>query len=282
MHLTLSGKTIETDNKAFVMGIVNCTPDSFFSKSRGGIEIAKKMISEGADLLDIGGESTRPGSEYVSEEEELSRILPVIKEIRKISSIPISVDTRKKAVMEEAWKNGADVLNDISALEDDPSLADFCAEKKLSVILMHKRGTPLTMQNNTGYKNAFDEVNAYLRARADFAIKKGISRENILLDPGIGFGKGDEANRMLIARCGSLCEGDFPVVMALSRKSCIGKITGRDVDERLSGTLAANLLSVISGATVLRVHDVKETVDSLRVYSALSSYTNFTCREEVL
>lgn len=149
IELKLASKTIKSDLPAFVMGIVNATPDSFFSQSRGGIERALQLIEEGADILDLGAESTRPGSEYVSEEEEIRRLIPLIKEIRKHSDIPLSIDTRKAAVFKAAVEAGADILNDISALEDEPELADFCAENKLPVILMHKRGNPGTMQKNT-------------------------------------------------------------------------------------------------------------------------------------
>lgn len=268
--LILHDRTVETNLPAFVMGIVNATPDSFFCKSRGGAEKALQLIDEGADLLDIGGESTRPGSEYVSEEEEIRRVVPVVEEIRKYSQIPISIDTRKFPVMKAAFEAGADILNDISALEDDESLAPFCAEKNLPVILMHKRGIPSNMQKNTSYENdIFDEVNFYLEKRVDFALSRGIKSDKIWLDPGVGFGKDVKGNFVLMRRCGELLGGKYPVLMALSRKSCIGAVTGRDVSERLSGTLAADVLSVLHGASMVRVHDVKEAVDSLKVLAAV-------------
>ena len=172
--LNLKNRAVSTKLPAFVMGIVNATPDSFFDKSRGGVEDALRLIDEGADLLDIGGESTRPGSEYVSAEEEIRRVIPVIEGVRKVSDIPISVDTRKFEVMKAAFEAGADILNDISALVDDVRLAPFCAEVKIPVILMHKRGNPSTMQKNTVYENVFDEVNEYLKDRVDFALNAGI------------------------------------------------------------------------------------------------------------
>lgn len=269
MKILLSNRTISTELPAFVMGIVNATPDSFFSGSRGGSEHARRLIEEGADILDIGGESTRPGSEYVSASEEISRVVPVIREIRKVSDIPISVDTRKLEVMKACFDEGADILNDISALEDDERLGGFCAETKIPVILMHKRGNPSTMQKNTVYANIFDEVNDYLQKRIEYAKNCGIAGEKIWLDPGIGFGKNVEGNFELIRRCGELCGGTFPVLMALSRKSCIGEITGRQVEERLSGTISANLLAVFRGASMIRVHDVKEAVDSLKILKAI-------------
>ena len=194
MKFSLSTRTIQTDLPAFVMGIVNVTPDSFWKESRGGFEHALKLIEQGADILDIGGESSRPGSAYVSEEEELSRIIPVIQEIRKVSDIPISVDTRKKNVMEKAFEAGADILNDISALEDDWEMGKFCGKHGIPVILMHKRGTPADMQNNTSYEDVFKEINDYLVERAEYAISCGISEDKIILDHGVGFGKTVEEN----------------------------------------------------------------------------------------
>lgn len=263
--LNLKNRAVTTELPAFVMGIVNATPDSFFDKSRGGLDAALRLIDEGADILDIGGESTRPGSEYVEAEEEIRRVIPVIEGVRKVSDIPISVDTRKFEVMKAAFEAGADILNDISALEDDVRLAPFCAEAGIPVILMHKRGNPSTMQKNTVYENVFDEVNEYLKSRVDFALKEGIAPEKIWLDPGIGFGKNVPDNFELMRRCGELLGGKYPVLMALSRKSCIGEVTGRDVQGRLSGTLTADVLSVLRGASMIRVHDVKEAVDSLKI-----------------
>lgn len=271
LSLKLADRTITTDLPAFIMGIVNATPDSFWSGSRGGVERAKKLIDDGAHLLDIGGESTRPDSEYIDEEEEIRRVVPVIEQIRKVSDIPISVDTRKYAVMKAAVEAGADILNDVSAMEDSPKLAELCAEKKIPVILMHKRGIPSDMQKNTAYGNIFNEVNQYLTSRVQFALDAGVEPDKIILDPGIGFGKDVESNFELIRRCGELCDGKYPVLMALSRKSCLGAVTGRAVEERLSATLAADILSVLHGAFMVRVHDVAETKDTLAVYNAVQN-----------
>ena len=260
--LNLADRTISTKRSAFVMGIVNCTPDSFFAGSRGSASLALRLADEGADILDIGGESTRPGWKPVSTEEEIRRIVPVIRAVRKKSPIPISVDTRKKSVMEAAFNEGADIVNDVSALEDDEELGLFAAQKNLPVILMH-RG------NCSSGKSAVCEVGKYLSSRADYALSCGIGKEKIIVDPGIGFGKDDDVNRALIADCGSLCEGTYPVLMALSRKRVIGSMTGRDAEERLYGTLAADLVAVLSGASFVRVHDVAPCVDSLAVLSAL-------------
>lgn len=274
MIFELANRKMQTELPAFVMGIVNVTPDSFWKESRGGKEIsiehALKLIEDGADLLDIGGESTRPGSEYVSCEEEIKRIVPVIQAIRKHSDIPISVDTRKYEVMKAAFEVGADILNDISAFEDDERLVDFVAQTKIPVILMHKRGLPTDMQKNTNYSNVFEEVSSYLSKRADFAISKGIEKSKIIVDPGVGFGKDTEGNFDLIRNCGRLCDGKYPVLMALSRKSCIGNVTGSSVEQRLAGTITADILSVQRGAFMIRVHDVKEAVDSLKVLKAVT------------
>lgn len=268
MKYSLADRFIETELPAFVMGIVNANGDSFWKESRGGLERAMSLVSDGADILDIGGESTRPGSEYVDADEEIRRVVPVIEAIRKESDIPISVDTRKYEVMKAAFDAGADILNDISALEDDERLASFAAEKKIPVILMHKRGIPTDMQSNTAYSNVLSDVGKYLSERAEYAISKGIEPSKIIVDPGVGFGKDTKGNFALIKGCGKLCGGKYPVLMALSRKSCIGNVTGREVQDRLSGTITADILSVMSGAFMLRVHDVKETVDSLKILKA--------------
>ena len=267
--LLLRDRSISTQLPALIMGIVNCTDDSFYSASRGGTERALTLIAEGADILDLGSESTRPGASYVSAEEEIRRLVPVIEQIRKQSDIPISVDTRKKQVMEAAFNAGADIVNDISALEDDPLLADFAAKKQLPVILMHKRGTPNTMQSNTDYDDVFAEVDAYLRSRALYAENCGIKAERIIVDPGIGFGKNAEQNQILVARCGHLCQKKYAVLMALSRKSMIGDIVHRPIEDRLWGTVAANLYAVCAGASLVRVHDVAACKDSLLVWNAL-------------
>lgn len=268
MKFALRNRIIQTDLPAFIMGIVNVTPDSFWKNSRGGAEHALSLIEDGADILDIGGESTRPGSEYVSSDEEIKRIVPVIEAVRKVSSIPISVDTRKYEVMKAALDSGADILNDVSALEDDERLFELAASQKIPVILMHKRGIPSEMQKNTEYKSLFSEVDSYLSKRAELAVQRGIEESKIIIDPGIGFGKDVQGNFELMRRCGELCGGKYTVLMALSRKSCIGAVTDREVQDRLSGTITADLLSVLSGASMIRVHDVKEAADSLKVLKA--------------
>ncbi len=276
--LRLADREIQSPRPALIMGIVNATPDSFYGDSRGGADLALRLTDEGADIIDIGGESTRPGSSYVSEEEEIRRVIPVIEQIRKSSGVVISVDTRKKAVMEAAWNAGADIVNDISSLEDDAALAPFAADKGLPVILMHKRGIPSTMQNQTSYDDVLVQVSSYLTDRAQLAEKAGIARDKIIVDPGIGFGKGLAENKTLIWGCGSLCGGRYPVLMALSRKSCIGMMVGEEggpseSEARLYGTLTADILAVLRGASLVRVHDVKACRASLDV---LESFKDFT------
>lgn len=275
--LRLADREIRTPRPALIMGIVNATPDSFYGNSRGGVELALRLADEGADIIDIGGESTRPGSSYVSEEEEIRRVIPVIEQIRKRSGIAISVDTRKKAVMEAAWNAGADIVNDISALEDDAALAPFAADKGLPVILMHKRGIPSTMQDKTSYDDVLAQVSSYLTDRAQLAEAAGIARDRIIVDPGIGFGKGLDENKTLIWGCGTLCGGRYSVLMALSRKSCIASMVGEEGGDsgsgaRLYGTLTADILAVLRGASMLRVHDVTACRNSLDVLQSFKEF----------
>ncbi|MDR3283747.1 MAG: dihydropteroate synthase [Treponema sp.] len=279
MILSLANQDIATPLPAFVMGIINLTPDSFWSGSRkygqtpqAAVGAMLKMEEDGADIIDTGAESSRPGAAYVGAEEETRRLIPVIAEFRRHSSLPLSVDTRKLAVFRAAVDAGADILNDISALEDDPDLGAYAARGKIPVILMHKRGEPAIMQQRTEYDDPVAEVEAYLWGRIDYALSCGIGKDKIILDPGIGFGKNQEANRALIARSGGLCGGEYPVLMALSRKTWVGGVTGRDVPERLAGTLAANLIAVQNGAALVRAHDVRETVDMLKILKELGTH----------
>ncbi len=265
LELKLAQRTISTQNPAFVMSIVNADNDSFFAKSRGGFSLAKKHIDEGADIIDVGGESTRPGSRYIDAKEEIKRVVPVIKKIRRYSDIPISVDTRKYDVMSAAFDAGADILNDVSAMEDDPRLIKFSAQQKIPVILMHKKGIPTTMQAQASYKDVFAEVSGYLETRAEIALQNGISSDKIIVDPGVGFGKDKEQNAVLIKKAGELCGKKYMVLMALSRKSFFGDVCGRKVQDRLWGTIAADVYSVLNGVSMVRVHDTAAAVDSVKV-----------------
>ncbi len=257
-----------------VMGILNCTPDSFFPGSRTatgpeGLEAAREMINQGADILDIGGESTRPGSRFVSEEDEIRRVVPLIKEIRKESNIPISVDTRKAPVAKAALDAGADMINDVSALRDDPALGNLAAERKVPVILMHKRGTPEIMQVDPHYEDTIGEIKKELMQAVTRALQMGIQPAQIILDPGIGFGKRHIDNLLILKNLDILRETGYPILMGLSRKSFLGRILDNEVEDRLAGSLAANAWCAIQGVEILRVHDVAETVDMVRVLSAI-------------
>ncbi len=269
LEFKLKDRTISTERNAFVAGIVNVNNDSFWKGSRGGFSLAKRLILEKADILDIGAESSRPGSKYISEKDELKALIPLIRKIRKFSDIPISVDTRKKNVFEACMQEGADILNDISALEDDCQMARYAGNEKIPVILMHKRKNPDIMQKYTEYEDVFKEVEDYLYSRIQYAVENGIDEDKIIIDPGIGFAKDLHANLVLIKNCGRLCSGKYPLMMALSRKSFLGLLTGKTVDKRLAGTVSANLYSVINGAKFVRVHDVKEAVDSLDVLKGI-------------
>ena len=269
LEFKLKDRTISTERNAFVAGIVNVNNDSLWKGSRGGFSLAKRLILEKADILDIGAESSRPGSKYISEKDELKALIPLIRKIRKFSDIPISVDTRKKNVFEACMQEGADILNDISALEDDTQMARYAGNEKIPVILMHKRKNPDIMQKYTEYEDVFKEVEDYLYSRIQYAVENGIDEDKIIIDPGIGFAKDLHANLVLIKNCGRLCSGKYPLMMALSRKSFLGLLTGKTVDKRLAGTVSANLYSVINGAKFVRVHDVKEAVDSLDVLKGI-------------
>ena len=257
-----------------VMGIINCTPDSFYPGSRrtaaeSAIGTALSMEESGADIVDVGGESTRPGSEYVGEDEELERVIPVIRGIREKSDIVISVDTRKATVAESALDAGADIVNDISALRDDPELARLVAREGVPVVLMHMRGTPRTMQKAPRYDDTVGEIAQELLSAVDRATEAGIDAARMIIDPGIGFGKRHEDNLRILAGIPRLADLGFPLLIGLSRKSFLGKITGREVQDRLAASLGANVCAAITGAHILRVHDVAETVDVLRVVRAI-------------
>ncbi len=258
-----------------VMGVINCTPDSFYPGSRSpgteqAVETARRMIDEGADILDLGGESSRPGSSYVEAEEEIRRVVPAVEGIRRFSDIPVSVDTRKAETARRALNAGADIINDISALRDDPGLSVLAAERGAPVILMHMRGTPETMQRNPRYEDPVPEIRKELGEWARRAREAGLRKEQIILDPGIGFGKTDEANLAILRQAAEFKEDGYPLLIGLSRKSFIGRILdGRPPEGRQAGTLAANAAAALGGADILRVHDVRETVDMIRVMGAI-------------
>jgi dihydropteroate synthase len=271
------GGELDFSGPALVMAIVNCTEDSFYPPSRSAlpeeaVERALAAVEEGAAIVDFGGESTRPGAAYVPEEEELRRLIPAIRSFRRQSRAPVSVDTRKAAVARAALDAGADIINDISALEDDPALGPVCAERGAPVVLMHKKGIPRTMQDSPFYEDPAAEVGAYLAAAAVRAGDCGIPRERIILDPGIGFGKRLEDNLIILAHLAKIRGPGYPVLIGLSRKTFVGDLTGRDPSGRLAGSLAACAAALMEWADILRVHDVRETVDLVKVLYALAGY----------
>lgn len=274
-RLKLSKRTLVLGERTLVMGVLNVTPDSF---SDGGeyldvdaaVKHALEMEKAGADILDIGGESTRPGSEGVTAEEELRRVLPVMERLRGKLNISISIDTQKAAVAEAAVKAGAEIINDVSALRTDAEIAGVARRYKLPVILMHMRGEPRTMQKGPFARDVMGDVRSGLRAAVGRARKAGIAKSQIILDPGIGFGKSYEQNCELLARLPELAELGFPVLVGTSRKAFIGAILGSarnllPAEKRLWGTAATVAASIFGGAHIVRVHDVREMVQVVRI-----------------
>ena len=260
---------------AKVMGIVNVTPDSFsdggqFLDPEHAIAHGRELASEGADILDIGGESTRPGAHAVDAGDELLRVQPVI-EALAADEIPVSIDTSKAVVAEAALDAGATMVNDVTALRADPHLADVCAETGCEVVLMHMLGEPRTMQEDPTYDDVVEEIKAFLSERIEFAVSHGIAEERIWVDPGIGFGKTLEHNLELHRRLGEFAELGRPIAFGSSRKSFIGKLTGAEVDERLGGTIASNVIAFANGARMLRVHDVRPMRQALTIAEAILS-----------
>jgi dihydropteroate synthase len=254
-----------------IMGVVNVTPDSFsdggrYLDPRTAIGHGEQLAAEGAAILDVGGESTRPGADPVSEQEELRRVLPVVEGLVGVARI--SIDTSKVAVAAAALDAGADYVNDVTAFRSDPGLAGLVAERGVDCCLMHMLGTPRTMQRDPRYGDVVSEVKAFLEARLAYAVGEGVAEERVMLDPGIGFGKTVEHNLELIRRLDEIVAIGRPVVFGVSRKSFLGKLTGREVGERAVATAAANVLALERGASIFRVHDVQETVDALTVAAA--------------
>ncbi len=278
--LTLRDRLFTGKSAPYIMGILNITPDSFYAGSRARsaatiAETAERMEADGADILDIGGESTRPGSDYVSVQEELDRVLPAVEAIRRRSSIPLSVDTRKRPVAEAALNAGVDMINDVTALRDDPEMARLCAERNVPVVLMHMRETPKTMQVDPHYRDVISEIIQELEERIEAARAAGVRKEQIIIDPGIGFGKRYEDNLHILHCLRRFRELGFPLLMGLSRKSFLGRAAaGPDreplpAERRLISSVAANLYSVLEGADMVRVHDVEATAQALRVIEAI-------------
>jgi len=255
------------------MGVINTTPDSFsdgglYDTAESAFHHAQKLINGGVDILDVGGESTRPGSRNVDVGEELSRTIPLIQAVREISDIPISIDTSKPEVMRQAVEAGATMINSIWALQQDNEL-ETAAELGVSVCLMHMQGTPETMQNNPTYTDVVAEVMEFLRQRIDAAIAASINRTSIIIDPGFGFGKTLQHNLLLLGSLEKFKSLGVPLLVGMSRKSMIGSILDKPVDARLYGSIATAVIAALSGADIVRVHDVAETVDAVAIVNAV-------------
>jgi len=272
MHLR--DHQLPIQQRTCIMGILNVTPDSFsgegiYKDPRRALEKAEQLVSEGADIIDIGGESSRPGAEEVSEEEELSRVIPVIEAIKRSLNVPVSIDTYKSQVARMALEAGAEIVNDITALTGDSSLAAVIAEFDAAVILMHMKGTPGNMQCAPSYDNVIEEIYSFLDAAVSKAENKGISPDKIIIDPGIGFGKTLRHNVEILAGLNRFKKLGKPVLIGASRKSFIGEITGRKTNERMFGTAASSAVAIMNGADILRVHDVGAACDAARVTDAI-------------
>ncbi|WP_228385110.1 dihydropteroate synthase [Polynucleobacter wuianus] len=261
--------------RPIVMGILNATPDSFsdggqFRSAKDAIAQAEIMIKSGVDLIDIGGESTRPGAEPVSLHEELDRVLPVIEGL-KDCGVPLSIDTYKAETMRQALTAGVDCVNDIWALRQEGAMSAVLESNKCGIVLMHMQRDPVTMQFNPEYQDVVAEVKQFLKERADLLIGKGIDHNRITIDPGFGFGKSLEHNLNMLTKFQSFSELGYPVLAGISRKSMIGKITGKDTNERVAPSVVAAIMAADRGAKIVRVHDVPETIDAFKLWEAVNT-----------
>lgn len=278
-------RLIEFPGRPLIMGVVNVTPDSFYDgghylDAEAAVAHAVRLVEEGADLLDIGAESTRPGADVVNEEEERRRAIPVVTAVAKAVTVPISIDTSKAAIAREALDVGAVLVNDVTALRGDPAMVDVVARSEAGIVLMHMHGTPRTMQQTPHYDDVVEEISVFFEERIRFAMTHGIVRRQIILDPGIGFGKLLLHNLTLLAQ---LCRFEIfecPLLVGVSRKSFLGQILDRPVQERQWGTAAAVAMAVDRGAGILRVHDVKAMKDVVQVTAAISQRTAVSMKAE--
>lgn len=278
------GREIRCDQRPLLMGIVNVTPDSFYdggqyAQPEQAVAHALELVEQGADILDIGAESTRPGARPVSEQDELARVIPVVAELARRVTVPISVDTTKSKVARQALDAGASIINDVSALRFDGEMATVIARSGAGVVLMHMLGTPQTMQKSPHYENVAEEVGHFLDERMQAAQQAGIARTNIVLDPGIGFGKLLVHNLDLLNQLSSFAMLNRPLLVGLSRKAFIGQIVDRPVEQREWGTAAAVALAVERGAQILRVHDVEIMADVVKVAAAVKARAASTRQE---
>ena len=275
-QILCSTKKISLKNKPLIMGIINLSPDSFFKNGiedeKLACEDAQKKQEHGADIIDVGAESTRPGSKPIAVKEEVKKIRTFLKIFRKKSNIPISVDTYKSEVAEVALGEGADIINDIYALRYSKNMAKIISKNKAGVVLMHMKKTPFTMQKNIKYKDVVSEVFSFLDKQINFALESGIKKDSIVIDPGIGFGKTVENNSLIIKKLFNFKSLNVPLLVGLSNKSFLAKIIEDDnLKERFTATVIANMISVLNGADILRVHNVKETKKSLKIIKALGN-----------
>ena len=266
--------SLDFNRRTYVMGILNVTPDSFsdggrFFDPKTAIDHALQMQKDGADILDVGGESTRPGSDSVSEKEEIDRVVPVIRELSEKLTIPLSIDTTKVEVARAALDAGASLVNDISGMTFEPEMASLVAQRNVPVVIMHTADKPKTMQKTFRYDDVIEDVFQYFNERIEAARFAGIEKSKIILDPGIGFGKSVEQNFQLIRQLGRFLELGCPLLLGPSRKSFIGAVLDLPVDDRLEGTLAAVTACVLNGASIVRVHDVRESVRVCRISDAI-------------
>ena len=272
---TCRDRVVNVGARPLVMGILNVTPDSFsdggaFFDHDRAVARARAMISDGADIIDVGGESTRPGAVSVSADEERRRVIPVIQALASSPDVLLSVDTMKASVARDALAAGCHIINDVSALTHDPAMVDVVRETRAGVVLMHMRGEPRTMQDHPVYTDVVGEVAAYLADRLAALVAAGLDARSLAIDPGIGFGKTPDHNVALLAGLAALTALGRPVVVGLSRKSFLGRITGREVADRLAGSLAGMAFALLNGASIVRVHDVKESCDAVRVLAILA------------
>ena len=259
--------------RPIVMGILNATPDSFsdggmYRTAKDSLAQAERMIANGVDLIDIGGESTRPGAEPVTLQEELDRVLPVIEGL-KDCGIPLSIDTYKAETMRKALIAGVDCVNDIWALRQEGALKSVLESNSCGIVLMHMQRDPLTMQFNPEYRNVIEEVKQFLKERANLLIENGVDFDRIAIDPGFGFGKSLEHNLSMLSNFSQFSSLGFPVLAGISRKSMLGKVTGKETNDRVSASVAAAVMAADRGARIVRVHDVPETVDALKLWEAI-------------
>jgi len=274
--LEIGKNKLNFSKRTLIMGVLNITPDSFsdggrFIKAEAAKQRAIVMQEEGADIIDVGGESSRPGSEKVSEEQELGRVLPVLKAIKDEVSVPISIDSYKPNVIEKALENGASIINDITGLQNK-KIREIAVEGQFPVIIMHMQGTPQHMQESPTYDDVVKDIYKFFEKQTSLVIKEGLNRSKIVIDPGIGFGKTLEHNLEILRRFEEFRMLGFPTLVGTSRKSFIGALSGAEVDKRLPGTIASISAAVLKGANIVRVHDVAEAKQAIQVVDAIKGY----------